>query len=1427
MKKFFGFIIRQSVAIVLIVILVLALGVYCTVQMPINLLPDIEIPMVCVQVIYVGANAQSAETDVTEPLEEGLSAISGVTSVDSYSYDNLSAVVLSFDYGTDTSEKKTEIQSKLSSISLPDDVITSVYDIDLNSEALATLSVTSSQSDDEMENLELAYKAAQELSSKLSAIDGVESVDIKGGADYSYLIQPYGGLELIAPLIVEAFSYGDYDLPLGSVTEDDLSVQIRNTSDVASYEDIENMPITLPSSMVTLLEGVREQMIPLLGEAVYEHIASSIGEEIYSQIDSQLQANSTMLRLLGYTYPDDIAEIMQNSTVLNTIHNTLKASSIDLSDDILTSIMVDKDYAAVTDAGADFFNALLADSDYNELIHTGIKSAVGTDLSDEILTSLLACGKYSAIDDAGAAFYAGLLANESYSEEIHEGIQSAMDGADYSNELLYYILAEADFDAATEDGLTVHISDIATITNEETFSSYVYYSDGEFDLIHGTVIEIYKSNGANSTAVVKSVKKIFEDYMDSDITYGAEVKLLDDQSDFISSSINNVLVSMVIGAVLAVIVIFLFLKKVRTSLIIAITMPLSVLAALLCLYLMGITLNMVSLGGLAVGIGMLVDNSIVVIESISLHRDRGKNAYRAAVDGTTEVGGALFGSTLTTICVFVPIIFTGGLTAEIFVDLAWAVIYSLGFSFIIAVTVIPALYVLFSGQRRRLLNGGKPARELALAGNTPYDSTPAAAEGDAYGGTAYAGEETDAGHAEAAFAGAAAGMAAAAVLADSTPAGEGPESAGPASGGPGEGGSGSDGTGNDGGKGRKGNKRRRFVEWFRKPNFMTPITHFYGRILPAVLNRKLITIIVAIVVFGASIGLLFLTGTEFLPSIDKGQIEINMSYPATAQLEEKQEDVYEFANIIKNNVDNIDYVSVNIGKNGLLALTDTGLITVQLTTSHKTSRVVSQIRQLAQDSKDSGDITGSVTVKEVDGVVASLTSGMSDLSVTIVGDDGDTLNEIAAKIEEKLIQNGFDDVTDSAADSSYEYNLTFDRYEMERRGLDYSTLILTLRIGIASYTACTVTLGTDTYDIDVQFDNDAIVDKQSLLDFVVGYEAVTDDSGNTTGVNPIHLKDILVKATDDDGNVIMDEDDPTQPAYIVKTETAACIRRTNGQQMISVSASKNSTDTGTASTEMQNIAKEVLKSYDGYSFEVSGIGSYLSDAFSGLILALVISLFLLYAVMAIQFSSGIKPLIIMASIPFSFTGGFIFLVITGSTLNVVSFIGLIMLMGVVVNNAIVMLEKIKQLHEAGMQHYYAVQEACKTRLRPILMTTLTTILALIPIAIGIGQGSELMQPLGIVVIGGLLIGTLVTLVLIPTIYSAVHHLSKEYPEGKKAAKLAARAAAEAAAAAAAAADTAENSNSAPVCSLTADMTGPADTAAEPSDTAADADGDKS
>lgn len=1355
----------------LAVVFVLAFGVYATIQMPINLLPDINVPMVCVQTIYPGANAQTVEEEVTAKIEEALSSIGGSTSVESYSYDNLSAVVIAFDYGTDTGEKQTDIVNKLSAIGLPDDATTDIYDIDLNAEALAVLSVTSKN------GLERAYQSAQELSAKLSAIDGVESVEIKGGSEKVLAVRPYGGLELCAPLLVQAFSYGGLDIPLGDVKDVAGKVQIKNNSNITSAEDVRNMPVSLPNSIATMLSGVKQ-----LGELYQSSTVEGLAE-LQTDLDSgvvqtlgkldAMPANEVenLARLKTYitigNVRADYLELITYSEYYSLIEEQVRdkndgelqeiSENIAQEYPVLPSDIIVELLKVVRDGKLqsviDFRNSIengdpyyrMTDEDCVELAKEVVYT--GEELpDDEVLLervefvkntsavglSVLAANKREA-ENEGRAYYptdaecvslfAGtslsvrhpiilstsfmaLIRSENFSfnmatlVEKREKFGDEIDANEYfelysalnltggsaialSRELIDFILV-TDLTALSDSGdLVVSIKDIATVTEEKEYSSFVYFGGGMPEIIEGTIIEIYKSNGANSSAVVNKVKSVYSQYLSASSTAdGIRVELLDDQSQFISESISNVLISMLIGGVLAVLVIFVFLKKVKTSLIIAVTMPLSVLAAIICLFVAGITLNMVSLGGLAVGIGMLVDNSIVVIESISKHRDMDKSAFRAAVDGTAEVGGALFGSTLTTVCVFIPILFAGGLTAEIFTDLSFAVIFSLSLSLVVAVTVIPALYAMLC-KGKGMLKGGSLSK-------TPLNGVP------------YKYKEVDS----------SAAKIDAEVVENNQKTQHGLSNA----------------------------PKKSKLSALKEPRVMNGITGFYGKLLPKVLKRKFIPILTAVIVFGASIGLLFVTGSEFLPSIDKGQIEITTTYAAGASLEDIKTDILNLAQNIQDEFkDNIEYISVSVGKQGLLALTDTGVIKLQLNTDRGTSKTVDKIRKMTEGVKN-GWRSG-VSVKEIDGVVASLMSGADDLSVTVLGDDNDTLVRIAAEIGSELEKDGFKDVKSSAADKECQSDIKFDMAALADYGLggdNYQTLVLTLRIGMASYTACTAVIDGEQCSVNVSFSENSVTDLNSLKDFVVGF----DSSGGAIKLSQV-----------------AEISDPY--------EVEACIRRSDGKKMISVSAALPGVDTGAAGTRMQEIAEKVLKNYNGYTFKQSGIASYLNDAFRGLAVALVISFFLLYAVMAVQFGSAIKPLIIMASIPFSFTGGFLALVITGTTLNVVSFIGLIMLMGVVVNNAIVMLEKIKQLHGEGMPHFKAVQEACKVRLRPIFMTTLTTILALIPLAIGVGQGSELMQPLGIVVIGGLLIGTLVTLILVPAVYCAVHRLSEKFPEGRK------------------------------------------------------------
>lgn len=758
------------------------------------------------------------------------------------------------------------------------------------------------------------------------------------------------------------------------------------------------------------------------------------------------------------------------------------------------------------------------------------------------------------------------------------------------------------YDASETGRLIVPVSKIADVERVRTYETYSYYNGRP-----SVTVEVMAAAGANAVDISEAVRARLDGlHLDS------SVLLLDDEAEFINDSIGNILSSLLIGGVLAVAVIFVFLRRFSLSLIISVTMPLSVLAAIAALYLLGVTFNMVSLGGLAVGIGMLVDNSIVVIESITKRRDKGEEAFESACRGTLDVAGSLFASTLTTVCVFVPILFITGLTRECFADLAYAVMLSLAFSLLVALTVIPSLYYLVCRMRKS-------------------------------------------------------------------------------------------GRGRDSG-----------------PSFASA-ERVYGRVLSSLLGRKTLVLLLALAVFGGSLALVFTGGTEFLPSIDKGLIEATLNFGTAVTPEQAAERAAEAERMIRENVENIESISYQVGKLGTMTADVTAALRIQLRESgaESTGRAVESIRRALSAVECS-----EVGVSAIDGVVAVLTSGFSSLSVSIRGESQEALAEIAQKVRDALPAEQFVQISDNLTQQSSEYQLHIDHTRCAEMGVDYSLLVQTLRVGLASVTPAQLVEDGRRSDIRLSFREGTVDSAESLGALVVGMN----------GTEAIHLSDVA------------EIELQSRPALIVKE---------NGDYLLTLSAQTAGLDTGTAGKMLSEAVAGVLDAYEGYGYTEDGVQSYLNDAFGGLVLALIISVFLLYAVMACQFESLLKPLIIMLSIPLSFTGGFLALAVSGISLNVVSFIGLIMLMGVIVNNAILMIDKVSALMREGLDAREAILEGCKNRLRPILMTTLTTVLALVPLSLGLGQGGALMQPLGVVVMGGLVLGTLVTLVLIPVLLAAL------------------------------------------------------------------------
>lgn len=849
--------------------------------------------------------------------------------------------------------------------------------------------------------------------------------------------------------------------------------------------------------------------------------------------------------------------------------------------------------------------------------------------------------------------------------------------------------------------LIVPAAYVGKIEQKTTHQAYAEYN-GRL----AVTLEVYAVTGANTTKVVSAVKKAMTAV---NVSEQCKVVLLDDKAEFINDSISNVLSSIVIGGVLAILVIYLFVGKIGSSLVVSITMPLSVLVALIGLWAMNISLNLVSLGGLAVGIGMLVDNSIVVLESITKHRDSGESVFDSCLNGTREVAGSLLASTLTNICVFFPILFAKGLTREIFYDLVWAVMFSIVMSLLVAVTVIPSLYhLIYNRSPRPRYKKDKDGNKVLVG--TFEDGEPRGERKPLYDETSAIGKAKETETAES--------TQKTAVVTDSA----------------------------DGEKTEKKNKKRTKKQGSRaerKRNILFRMENGYGYILSKVLTKRIVVCVVALVLFAGSVGLVFTTGVDFIPSVDKGVIEVNLAFDGAATLEQVNDSTRKAVKAIRDKYgDNINYASYTVGKQGMLPMNITGVVRIHIDNSKlKTSDTVNAIRDLLQES----DIDAkNIRVAEIDGVVAELTGEMAGQSVTLLSENEQALKEAAEKIEAKLWQiNGVKTVTNNTPAQTRQYSFTFDKDACAHRNVDYQNAVLLLRVGMSGYDAATVTIDGDSQAVNVQFADETKDSLDALLNVVVGF----DDDG------AVKISDVLKKT--DDGK------------FYKEDTVVTVVNRKDGKYVTTVDVESFGVDMGTITKAMREASLEVLKDYDDVEYSEGGVSYYLTDAMNGLVISLIAAFFLLYGVMACQFESLVKPFIVIMSIPFSFTGGFLALVITGTTLNVVSFVGIIMLMGVIVNGAIVMIDKIDQLIKSGKSPQEAVLEGCKSRLRPILMTTLTTILALIPLAIGLGRGSELMQPMGIVVIGGLLLGTLVTLVLIPCFYCIVKRVRFESPSSNK------------------------------------------------------------
>ena len=1279
--------VKKPYTVIVGVILVIVLGAVSLTKMTTDLLPDMSLPYALVITTDMGASPEKVESDVTAPVEASMATTSSIKNVSSASYDNYSMVILEYEQNANMDSGIIEIQQKLDQLegSFPDGAgkpMIMQIDPDMMPVMVASADVegmTQSEISDYVEN---------ELSPVLESIDGVASVSTTGTVEENIHVtldqDKIDALnQKIQSKIEEQFTEPQEQLDQAAEQvesgrrqmesgKDQLANQLgqaenevingKSQAFVAESDLSQNYTVLkatdeLIKRAIPELQSIYEQGMGLKAdieqaqkeaqmnsddgsrriEELLEEAKISGDQEQINQILAMTGENQESIAEAGKRLELLQEELLELNTSLNQQWaDQLAALNVSLSsiDDIPQVI------TQLSQKQVEIQTAMAALQTAQEQVTDG-----KTTLDDAYVTlNRMEIDGILEMSEASAQLAVGEVRLEQGQEKLDESKQSALDSADlnqilsvetlggiltaqnfsmpagYVNEdKKQYLVRVGDKVSSVEklkdlvlvdvglDGIEpIRLSDVAeTEVVDDTGDSYSKVNGNP-----AIMLSIEKQTGYSTGDVTKRIKTRFESLeKENDKLH---MTILMNQGVYIDTIVESVMENMIVGAILAVLILILFLKDIKPTLVIACSIPLSVVFAIVLMYFTGISLNIISLSGLALGVGMLVDNSIVVIENIYRLRNQGLSIRKAAVEGAGQVAGAIFASTLTTVCVFAPIIFTEGITRQLFVDIALTIAYTLAASLIVALTFVP---MMASGAL-------KNTREIKHP-------------------------------------------------------------------------------------------------WFDR------ILDGYEKVLRVALRFKPIVLICVVVFLVASVTLSVSKGFTFMDmNMETEQLTVTVSAKEDEKLtfEELTERADEVVDKISG-ISGVDSIGAMAGGGGIMSMGSTDSVTMYV---------------LIDDSGATGsEITASIQALtadlDCDVNTDSSASDMSSffgsgISVRVSGKDLDKLQKLAGQIAEVVEKTeGTVDVDDGLGDTTPSFTVKVDKEKAAKYGMTTAQVYQLVYKQLASNTSST-TISTDLkdYKVYVQSGEQADVTPGDIRKLTFPY---TDRiSGETTD---IPLKDI---------------------AEFEEGESLNVINRSSQTRYISVTAGVDEDHNVTLVSNQIQKGLDKIKLPDGYEISMTGEDETIRDAMNQLYLMLILAVVFIYLIMVAQFQSFLSPFIIMFTIPLAFTGGFFALFVTDNEVGVVSMIGFVMLAGVIVNNGIVLVDYINQLRREGMDKKEAIVTAGRTRLRPILMTALTTILAMSTMAMGLGSGSEMMQPMAIVTEGGMLYGTLLTLIVVPCIY---------------------------------------------------------------------------
>lgn len=1395
------FSVRKPYTVLVAVVLVIVLGIVSFTKMTSDLLPNISFPYVLVMTTYPGASPETVEMVVTKPVESSMATVSNIEEISSVSNENYSMVILQFAQSADMNAVSLEIRENLDQIrSYWDDSVGNPIIMKINPDMLPVMIAAVGGKD--MSAAEITDLTNDTIVPELESIEGVASVSGMGLLEESVNViirqekidavneQVFGSIdkeidENLAELQENKQDIYDGQAELENAKRDladseaELAQKQQELND--SKAELENSKKELADgrneladkksqleSGKTELNSKKDATTKQLAEAETKLLTAKADAEA-AKIHLQLEIQAAEATVKGLDSGIEQAQagvqmLEQAITAVNGIEETL--AGLAGTSDTQTYVVLDENTKAavkawyesagyevkedtlvweikgtlsaikndiLVKAGASDVNGLEAkkaelqskiadlesqkamaaapidqyksalseiegnisklDSALTELYQGNLQAAIefanaqttislgemqiasaesGLDSAQKQLEAgeeqiksgqeQLDAGAdqikegYDQINDNAEQLADALEQILDGEEQIEEAREDAYDQADMNGILtvdtVEQLLAAQNFSMpagyVTEDGisylirvgdkpdtveelkampiLNVDMDGVDVITLGDVAD--VFMTDNSADIYTnvngepGILLTMQKQTGYSTGEVSDKILARFDELLEQN--ENLMLITLMDQGIYIDMVTDSIFNNIIFGAGLAILILLLFLRDIRPTAVIACSIPISIVAAVVCMYFSGVTLNVISLSGLALGIGMLVDNSIVVIENIYRLRSEGASVTEAAIEGTREVAGAIAASTLTTVCVFLPIVFTEGITRQLFVDMGLTIGYSLGASLIVALTVVPAM-------SSKILVKTKEQKES---------------------------------------------------------------------------------------------------------RFFNGLMNGYGKVLDWSLKHKAVIFIGVLVLLVGSALASLSKGTAFMPTMESTQMTITLELPDTTPLSETAEVTDRVVEILRN-MEDVEDVGAMASTSSMGSLMGGSADS----SMHETSIYLTTVEKPKLNNKELSNAIEEQTAQlcEETGAELSIETSMMDMSalggdgisIQVRGRDLDTLQQIAKEVAAIVeATEGTAKVSDGLEEATGEMRILIDRDKAMDQGLTVAEVYQQIAAKLKDASSATTFETTaKEYEVYVKNANDMELTRKLLQDLVI--EKTDKDNKKVE----IPLKDI---------------------AAFENTISPKSVSRTEQNRYIAVSASiADGYNVGLVSRKLeQNLADYEVP--EGYSLVMEGENEMIVDAMQQLMLMLLLAVIFMYLIMVAQFQSLKSPFIIMFTIPLAFTGGFLGLFLGNCEVSVVAVIGFVMLAGIIVNNGIVIVDYMNQLIAQGMEKHEAILQAGRTRLRPVLMTALTTILGLLPMVFGTDMGAAMGKPMAIVTVGGLLYGTLLTLLVVPCIYDLMN-----------------------------------------------------------------------